>query len=95
MIRKLIERRAQGVAIFHLWAAAPFYSIFVDNGHLTRMVTWFRTVRPTFIGEGRTFHGILHFDSLIFTFNGAVRNPLQTVWDRSHCLQSGCKYCQG
>ena len=37
--RKLIQRRAQGVAVFHLWAAAPFYSVFVDHDHLTRMVT--------------------------------------------------------
>ncbi len=94
MIRKLIERGAQGVGVFHLWAAAPFFSIFVDNGHLTRMVTWFRTIRPRFIGSGREFQGTQNFDSLIFVFNGAARNPLQTVWDKSHCLQSGCKFCK-
>ena len=67
------------MGVFHLQASFAFYSVFVGEGHLPRLVTWYKVVWPTFVGDSREFQGSQAFDTLIFGFDC-----------RSHCLKQGC-----
>ena len=94
VIRKLIEQQAHGVAVFHLHSGYPFYSVFIEDGHLPKLVTWHKVVRPTFVGDQQAeFSGRQSFDSVFFGFDCSVVNPLATNRFRSHCLKQGCGYC--
>ncbi len=78
IVRKLVEQEAHVAWVFHLHPAFPFYSIFAAGGHLPNMVTWFRVVRPNFVGESRTFAGKEGFDSVVFGFDCRVVRPMST-----------------
>ena len=94
VLRKLLEQRAHGAAVFHLHPGYPGYSVFIEDGHLPRLVTWFKVVRPAFVGDQLAeYRGKQRFDSVIFGFDCSGDNPLSTNRYRSHCLQDGCSRC--
>ena len=93
MIWKLVEQRAHGAAVFHLNTVFAFYYVFISGGHLPRLVTWWKVIRPVFSGESRKFMGAQPFDSLVFGFDCSVYKPLANNPFRSHCLEQGCGSC--
>ena len=64
VIWKLIEQQAHGAAIFHLNGNLAFYSVFIEESHLPRLVTWWKVIQPVFSGESRRFMGSQPFNSL-------------------------------
>ena len=88
------NEKSKGVWVFALWFSLPITNKFVYKNHLSRSVVLFRMLETKINCHSKASYKFFNKKTVIvFEFDMDLSNPLQTNFNRTHCVLAGCPFC--